>query len=226
MTVVAILGMHRSGTSWLTGSLQEAGLELGEVNTQARHNAKGNRESEYLQQLHESVLEANGGSWRDPRWPNSWSWTKRRKLARYIKRMNADYPRWGFKDPRSLMVFDQWLREVPDIQRIGIFRHPLAVFRSLHARNADFTQDEAVGLWRTYNERLIDEHNRAPFPVVRFDVSRSELDKQLATVCDALGLEAERAAFFEENLVHNEAPEPIPDEAADVWKTLEELAIG
>ncbi|HBM84618.1 MAG TPA: sulfotransferase family protein, partial [Halieaceae bacterium] len=28
--VIAILGMHRSGTSCLTGSLQEAGLELGE----------------------------------------------------------------------------------------------------------------------------------------------------------------------------------------------------
>jgi hypothetical protein len=139
--------------------------------------------------------------------------------------MNATYPRWGFKDPRSLMVFDEWLREVPEIKRIGIFRHPLAVFRSLHARNADFTQDEAVRLWRTYNERLIDEHNRSPFPVVRFDVSRSELDSQLATVCDALGLAAERSGFFEEQLVHNEAIEPIPDDAADVWKTLETLAI-
>jgi len=33
---VLILGMHRSGTSCLAGSLQEAGLYLGEVNTAAR----------------------------------------------------------------------------------------------------------------------------------------------------------------------------------------------
>lgn len=44
-STVLILGMHRSGTSCLAGSLQEAGLYLGEVNTAAPHNAKGNRES-------------------------------------------------------------------------------------------------------------------------------------------------------------------------------------
>jgi len=42
---VAILGMHRSGTSCLAGSLQELGLYLGEVYDQNPHNPRGNREN-------------------------------------------------------------------------------------------------------------------------------------------------------------------------------------
>ena len=37
---VMILGMHRSGTSMLAGSLQEAGLALGDVLTEAPYNPK------------------------------------------------------------------------------------------------------------------------------------------------------------------------------------------
>src|SRR5439155_26061425 len=96
--VVAILGMHRSGTSWLTGSLEEAGLYLGDVRTESKHNPKGNRESEVLQNLHESVLEDNGGSWRKPKWPNVWSDERRAELKRYIAQV--DHKLWGFKDPR------------------------------------------------------------------------------------------------------------------------------
>ena len=42
--VVLVLGMHRSGTSCLAGSLQQAGLELGDVFTSNPFNKKGNRE--------------------------------------------------------------------------------------------------------------------------------------------------------------------------------------
>ena len=63
---ILILGMHRSGTSCLAGSLQEAGLYLGEVNTTAPHNAKGNRESRTIVALHDGLLQANGGAWDAP----------------------------------------------------------------------------------------------------------------------------------------------------------------
>ena len=41
---VVILGMHRSGTSCLTGSLQDKGLYLGQVSQRGTFNKKGNRE--------------------------------------------------------------------------------------------------------------------------------------------------------------------------------------
>ena len=39
--LIAVLGMHRSGTSYLAGSLQEAGLILGDCHTWNKHNEKG-----------------------------------------------------------------------------------------------------------------------------------------------------------------------------------------
>ena len=42
---VIILGMHRSGTSCLTGCLKEYGLHLGDVSESNKHNKKGNQEN-------------------------------------------------------------------------------------------------------------------------------------------------------------------------------------
>src|SRR6266496_447596 len=97
--VVSVLGMHRSGTSWLGGSLQEMGLALGNVNMRAIHNAKGNRENQQIRQLHEAVLNANGGDWRHPRYPNAWTPAQRGTLITHIQSMNQKSARWAFKDP-------------------------------------------------------------------------------------------------------------------------------
>ena len=62
MTGVVVLGMHRSGTSCLAGSLEQQGLFLGEVNTSAPWNRRGNRERFDVMNLQGDILEASGGS--------------------------------------------------------------------------------------------------------------------------------------------------------------------
>ena len=42
---ILMLGMHRSGTSCLTGIMQALGVHLGEVFTESTWNKKGNREN-------------------------------------------------------------------------------------------------------------------------------------------------------------------------------------
>lgn len=64
--VVMVLGMHRSGTSCLTGLLQQTGLELGDVVTEAPHNKKGNRENLDIMRLNDDVLAHSRGSWDRP----------------------------------------------------------------------------------------------------------------------------------------------------------------
>src|SRR5437879_6445777 len=126
--------MHRSGTSCLAGCLQDLGLELGCVNAAEPYNRKGNRENRAIRQIHNRVLEDNGGSWRDPVWPNTWSPKRQNELGALIESLNERYSVWGFKDPRSLMVLDEWHRQVPNLVRVGIYRHPNAVYSSLKAR--------------------------------------------------------------------------------------------
>ena len=48
MKTIAILGMHRSGTSCLTGCLQQMGLNLGKVSDFNEYNLKGNKEDDKI----------------------------------------------------------------------------------------------------------------------------------------------------------------------------------
>jgi hypothetical protein len=213
--------MHRSGTSWFAGALQQAGLSLGEVNTEAPRNARGTRESLRLNKIHDAVLEANGGSWRRPPPETKWPREQRIELGRYIREMDEASPMWGFKDPRALLLFDEWERRVPQLVCVGIYRHPVAVFRSLADRSPDFTEDEALGLWRTYNERLIARHRRAPFPLLRFDVAAEELRRNLRSIVDALGLRDAGDEFFEPSLAHHTPPDDaVPGSVRDVWSSI------
>jgi hypothetical protein len=221
--------MHRSGTSWLAGSLQELGLEMGEVSESDPHNKKGNRESPVLMEIHEGVLADNDGSWKRP--PKKCAWSKERSaaLAAHIADMNARYPGgWGFKDPRALLSIDEWQRQVPRLEVAGIFRHPLAVHRSLSARSARFDEARSFELWCAYNERLVEEHRKSAFPVLRFDVAADELFAGLQRVAKSLSLPAadRTSKFFDAELVHNNdaAGEPIPRSCRKLWTYLEAQA--
>jgi hypothetical protein len=217
--------MHRSGTSWLAGSLQEKGLELGEVSTADPHNLKGNRESAVLMEIHEAVLRDNGGSWKRPSFPNRWSEERRTALAAFVRGMDRDYPAWGFKDPRALLLLGEWHRQVPALARIGIYRHPVAVHRSLAARNPRFDEARAAKLWSAYNERLVEEHRRAPFPLLRFDVAPERLLRRLDDAARALELPgaARTSDFFAKDLVHQggAASSPVPRACRALWDELE-----
>ena len=223
--IVAVLGMHRSGTSWLAGSLEELGLEMGEVSTRDPHNLKGNRENPVLMEIHEGVLHDNDGSWKRPPANAKWSDVRSAALAAHIADMNSRFPQgWGFKDPRALLILAEWLRQAPQLSRIGIFRHPLAVHRSLAARSERFDEGRSIGLWCAYNERLAAEHRRAPFPMLSFDVGADELFGALAVAAAGLGLPAadRSSGFFDAGLVHNKPDdEAIPRACRGLWEYLE-----
>ncbi len=191
--VICVLGMHRSGTSCLTGSLQAAGVSLGKHHTWNKYNQKGNRENQDIVDFHDQLLHANRGSWNKP--PRR----LRASPADYERALAivASFPtelRWGFKDPRALLALDIWKQTIPQLQFVGIFRHPLAVAASLNKRSdGGMPLPTALTLWYHYNLQLLGEYKRAPFPILCFDWEEehfhlrlnqllSELDLPLLTV--------------------------------------------
>lgn len=221
----AVLGMHRSGTSWLAGSLEERGLALGEVNVEAKYNAKGNRENDKLQGIHAAVLRDSGGTWRDVPRRIHWSAERSDELRTFIKQMDERYEVWGFKDPRTLLVLDEWLRQVPDITFVGIFRHPEAVARSLGNRDfAPVDRRQSLKLWRAYNERLVEAHRRFGFPLLRFDNSPSQLRAGVKAVARAWDLPLKDApdTFFSQDLVHESPTKDaaVPRTCRRIWNYL------
>jgi hypothetical protein len=224
--VIAILGMHRSGTSLLTGTLQECGLDLGDVNTAAPANKKGNRESWALMALHEDLLRKAGGSWsQPPEQPVAWGRLHRGIRDAYIASF-ADSPLWGFKDPRSLLVLEGWLEAVPGLETIGIFRHPQEVANSLQARTPDlFTPETALQLWLAYNVRLLAWQEESGCPLLEYLPDAAAFKRDAVAAARRLRLprpgEPEDLAFHDPRLRHQLADEsPLPDDVRKVYETL------
>ena len=224
--VVSILGMHRSGTSCLAGTLQEAGLYLGDVITEAPHNSKGNRENRRIMDLHEEVLAYNGGRWDEPPERVVWSDEHRRRRDDIIGSY-GDARVWGFKDPRTLVTLDFWREAVPDLTFVGTFRHPLLVAESLTRRNGA-TAEKWLALWLTYNERLVRLHAREAFPIVRFDSDAEVYRRSLSAVVARIGLsEPNTLTFFEPVLRHAADPPSVelPRPIAALYETLCGIAV-
>lgn len=223
--VVAVLGMHRSGTSAFVGSLQQRGLYLGAHSTENRHNPRGNRENPRVMRLNEAVLRDSGGSWREPPAAVQWS-AERLDEARAILAEYAGRPLWGFKDPRTLLTFAGWQRLLPDVELVGIFRHPASVARSLASR-PNLPVDDPLGLWQTYNQRLLALHRERPFPVVSFDDDADVLERNFARVAETLGLEPGAGeSFFTEKLRGGDAePDELPADVAALYEELRAIAL-
>lgn len=205
---VIVLGMHRSGTSLLTGSLEAAGLHLGEVNHVATFNRKGNKENESIRGFHNELLAKNGASWDRPpkgqvRWDRSDEERARSLVEPYLR---AALP-WGFKDPRTLWMVEGWLRLLPSARIIGVFRHPSLVVRSLAARTGDLTigTREALELWCAYNSELLRLHRKYRFPLVHFSPDgafEEDFIAPLTAFARSLGLSGPLDRFFDGGLVH------------------------
>ncbi|MEO0437598.1 MAG: sulfotransferase family protein [Pseudomonadota bacterium] len=199
--VLAVVGMHRSGTSCLTGSLEQAGLGLGEVYTWNRYNRRGNREKQSIVDLNDEVLAANRGAWDQP--PKICTWSDEQVVrARELLAGLNHHACAGFKDPRSLITIEGWLRAVPHLEFVGVFRSPHAVASSL-AQRSDMPWDQAIKLWTTYNARLLELHNRFCFPLINFDVDEDQYLKVIGSLVGELNLNessAEISPFFEDSL--------------------------
>jgi len=198
---VLILGMHRSGTSSLAGCLQERGLFLGDVSEKNPFNPKGNRENRAFMELNDSVLKSSGGRWNAP--PDRIGWTpgqEREREAVVASLSNSGARLWGFKDPRTLLTLPFWEAGIAKALRVGTFRHPAAVAKSLAGRSG-MPIERAFALWRAYNRKLVEAWETMPFPLVCFDSGPREYLDAIGRAASHLGLETPPGTtFFEENL--------------------------
>ncbi len=225
--VICVLGMHRSGTSLLTGSLQQAGVELHRFHQQNPHNLKGNRENQSIVDLHDHILADNGGRWDAP--PENVRWhSAHEERAMQIIDEYSDYPIWGFKDPRTLLVLDGWVELLPQMEFVGIFRHPLAVAQSIHERNDKYSLQDGLVLWQRYNTLLLHYASRLNFPLICFDQDAMSLQADIMRLAGSLKLpSAKRIEFLDDALIHHKPADDVPmaTEDAKLYASLQALAL-
>ncbi len=220
---ICVLGMHRSGTSCVTGLLQDAGVYLGDVSRQNPHNRKGNQENGRIVDLHDAVLAANGGAWDDPPATVRWSPDEQARLRMLIAGY-AGHPRWAFKDPRTLFTLSAWRQELPDMHYLATFRHPGAVAQSLHRRGG-MPAERAHALWLRYNTRLLEYHRTLGFDLLCFDLDAAAYLEAAGHAFRRLGLDVSKTAlgFFDERLRSVAVAAPFADPPAEVLALYERL---
>lgn len=207
---ILILGMHRSGTSCLAGSLQKRGVFLGQVHEVNPHNRKGNRENQRLVDLNTKILQYNHADWDKP--PSGrllWNASHSREL----ERVRSDFDSvnracWGFKDPRTLLTLPFWISEIKRRKFVGTVRRPMLVARSLQARNG-LSIPCALELWLAYNARLIQLVEQNPFPIVSFDAEPDEYIAKVDAIAAQLGLPKtsnDEDDFYDQKLINREEP--------------------
>jgi len=220
---IAVIGMHRSGTSCLAGCLEDLGLSLGEVVTSAPHNKKGNRENPRFWPVHDAVLQRVGAAWDAPP-AEPVVWTPQEKAD--LKAVLADYDAlplpWGFKDPRATVLLDGWFEILPDLRLIGSIRHPLAAAGSLTARNG-FDLERGLSIWAGYNRALLRWRDTMVFDVIDYDAPDYEV--RVRRSAQRLRLDAGRPMPFREGaLNHQKTQAEPPSSVADLWARLQEIA--
>jgi Sulfotransferase family len=158
---VAVVGMHRSGTSMVSALLHHAGLYLGpedELMPATPENQDGFWENMRFFELNEEILGALGGGWDEPPTRPARDGpvlaAKRVKAEALAAEFDLHQP-WAWKDPRTTLLLPFWLDLLPDIRIVGCVRNPLEVALSLH-RSYYFSYEHGLSLWLEYNQRLLE----------------------------------------------------------------------
>ncbi len=156
---IVILGMHRSGTSVISGLISLQGFDLGVSEMPLREdNPKGFFENHAIYRFNQNILEEYNTSW------DNYSFTfnqikpgdlKRYELkAKEILKKEFGIARHIFiKDPRMCLLFPLWetvLKELGfNIKVVFVYRSPMEVALSLQSRN-DFVLKKSVLMWSHY----------------------------------------------------------------------------
>lgn len=192
---VAIVGMHRSGTSMVAKLLQRAGLNLGEeadLMPPAEENPEGFYEHLQFVKLNDEVLNVAGAGWDCPpaagfNWDDAALDSFRARARRLAIPLEDRLP-WGWKDPRTSLTLPFWRSAFGPLRVVAVVRNPLEVVTSLHRRNA-FSTALGLTLWQIYAERILEDTSPDERLITHYDSYFLEPDREIDRVLDYLGLD-------------------------------------
>lgn len=159
---LVVLGMHRSGTSALTGLLNLMGAYFGstEVSTGAnKQNPKGFWERRDVRHLNDDLLKSIGCDWNCI---NTFSIDQLSstsieafnvQASQLVTELNAHEP-WVIKEPRLCLLLPLWKPFFPDCICIHVYRNPIEVARSLQVRDGT-PVSVGIALWERYTREAL-----------------------------------------------------------------------
>ena len=184
-----VLGMHRSGTSAMTGALRLCGALVGEdaeLTAANSENPKGFWERRDVRAVCDRLLLSSAADW----WniarleleaiPRSVLAEEQAKFAKIASSLDQ-HGTWALKEPRLCLLLPLLRDCLTRPICIHIFRNPLEVARSLQTRNG-FGIATGLALWEAYNRHALS----ASEPLSRVLVSYEALALHPVETIDAV----------------------------------------
>jgi hypothetical protein len=194
---IAIIGMHRSGTSMVTRMLATCGMQVGpthELLGPSSENPTGYWERRPMVLLNDAVLERLELAWDHvPALPPA-GWeqddafdAELAEARRIVASFPSDAP-WGWKDPRTSITLPFWERALDGTaDAVLCVRNPLDVAASLATRGGTSPR-HAYSLWHAYSERALELARPRRHVVTHYDAYFHDARVELERVCAAIGL--------------------------------------
>jgi len=229
-----VLGMHRSGTSFLVRALNLCGVYLGETESLVSHdwknkpdNLRGHWENLRIVQLTDETLALTNGTWDNL--PEKI--TINEKIGNEVKQIfknmeSSSMLLAGTKDPRLIICLSSWRQFLPKkIFIIGVFRHPVDVAKSLKIRN-DFSLEKSLNLWKSYNEKLLEILEHHDGFLLDFDWPKNKLLDEIYLICKKFGLpHMDLSEWYTNNLIHHKSfqnKQDFSDDIVNLYSRLKE----
>lgn len=148
--VYIVLGMHKSGTSFISKALLDQGVKMTTLD-----DASFRRHYEDLEflDLNKEILHMAGGYWRNP--PTEEAIQKVgfvERIKAVIAKHTSSY--WGWKDPRSAFTAQKYIDQLQDddVYLVCVFRKPKKVQESLVRAKGEGDYTELI---KEYNRRIL-----------------------------------------------------------------------
>lgn len=209
--LILVLGMHRSGTSALTGLLNILNINLGsKLIGQAVENQKGFFENEHFLNFNKKLLRVNSSKWDNVSKSLYISTKEKKELKLLIETEFLNFKILAIKDPRLSILYPFYIeiaRELNyEIHCIIVVRNVKEIVESLKHRNK-FTEEKCYKLISEYYYSLLNapEHSitikfddiiDAPLQVCEKLISKFSLNASIETV------EIDINNFIDKNLKH------------------------
>ena len=195
--VVAVAGMHRSGTSMFARFLHHSGILMGErLHVDRITNPYGHYEDlEFLDLQRAEIARAFAGEdflVAEEFVPSRSFMEDARRLAERKRQQHSGRP-WGWKDPRTTLFLREWKELLPELRVVALVRSPRSVLNSLCRRmRAYFSVRRKNHLLRTYThyncclEQYLDSHPESAF-LLSLEQLLANPEEKLSLLGTALG---------------------------------------
>ena len=203
--LIVVLGMHRSGTSLVTKSLEILGVDLGaSLLPPAADNPKGFFEDSDINRLNIDMLNAIGLDWDSTRFVTKTDVEALfdqgffDRAAALLHGKLSQGSIFGFKDPRASKLLPFWqkvvLTEKIQTKYIVVIRNPISVAKSLEARNG-FDKRKSFLLWYSHQLQILMSIGGIDLTFVDYDNFVNDAHQEIERMSKSLELAFDEVAF-------------------------------